>query len=104
MKSALINVKTQRKLKEIKNTNKKSDKLNELIQRCDDWENMHLETKNSYHLNSFNVDIQSLNWKRKVDYYKNLKKIIKAFDVIILTMQAVVFNEILSQSFFNSIE
>ena len=57
MKNALINVKTQRKLKEIRDTDKKDDKLNELIDRCDNRENMHLETKNSYRLNYFNVDI-----------------------------------------------
>ena len=104
MKNALINVKTQRKLKKIRNTDKKSDKLNELINRCDDRENMHLETKNSYRLNYFNVDIQSLNRKREADYHKNLKKMIKTLDAMTLTVRAVVSNDVSSQSFFNSAE
>ena len=100
----MINVKTQRKLKKIKDTNKKDDKLNELIDKCDDQENMHLKTKNLYRLNYFNVDIQLLNQKRKIGYHKNLKEMIKILNIMILTMRVVIFNEISSQSFFNSIE
>ena len=104
VKSALVNVKSQRKLKEIRDTDKKDDKLNELIDKCDNRENMHLKTKNSYRLNYFNIDIQSLNRKREADYHKNLKKMIKTLDVMILTMRAVIFNDVSSQSFYNSAE
>ena len=100
IKSVLINVKTQRKLKEIKNTNKKNE-LNELIDKCDNQENMHLKTKNSYCLNYFNFDIQLLNRKQKVDYHKDLKEMIKILNAMILTMQIVIFNEFSLQLFFN---
>lgn len=71
---ALSLVKTIRKLKKIRNTEKRNDKLFELIKRCDESETPMLKSKDSYKLKISNVEISSLDRRREAKHHKKRMK------------------------------
>ena len=87
---ALLMAKTARKLKEIRNTGKKGERLSELIQQCDDSETHVLEHKDPYRLGASHVEILAMDRRREVEHNRRMDEVTKQMEAMALAMRAVV--------------
>ena len=105
MNKVMKMIKTTKKFKKIQNTNKRDDKLSELIKQYDENESLVLKSKNSYRLKSNYIKIMSMNKKRKTKQSRRMNEMIKQFETMILTMRVIasiatsIFRNVSSNSF-----
>jgi biopolymer transport protein ExbB/TolQ len=89
MKKTLIIAKANRRLKEIRNLNKKKDKLSDLIDKCDNKEAFNLtEKKQIFNLTtSVAQSIRALNRRAEKNYNRRINKITNVMNAMILVMR-----------------
>ena len=82
-------IKTTKKFKKIRNTNKRNDKFNEFIKQCDENESLMLKSKNSYRLKLNHIKMMSMNKKHKTKQNKRINEMIKQFETMTLTIRVI---------------
>ena len=98
-------IKTTKKFKKIRNTNKRNDKFSEFIKQYDENESLMLKSKNSYRLKSNHIEMMSMNKKRKTKQNKRMNEMIKQFETMTLTIRVIasiatsIFRNVSSNSF-----
>jgi biopolymer transport protein ExbB/TolQ len=89
MKKILIIAKANRRLKEIRNLNKKKNKLSDLIDRCDNKEALSLTEKKKIFslIISIAQFIRALNRRVEKNHNRRMNEIISVMNAMILVMR-----------------
>ena len=89
MNKVMKMIKTTKKFKKIRNTNKRNDKFSEFIKQYDENESLMLKSKNSYRLKSNHIEMMSMNKKQKTKQNKRINEMIKQFETMTLTIRVI---------------
>jgi hypothetical protein len=101
MKKTLIIAKANRKLKEIRNLNKKKDKLSDLIDKCDNKKALSLtEKKEIFNLTiSIAQFIRTLNRRAEKNHNRRMNEITSVMNAMILAMRIELTQSFISQRY-----
>jgi hypothetical protein len=101
MKKTLIIAKANRRLKEIRNLNKKKDKLSDLTNRCDNREALNLtEKKEIFSLTiSIAQSIRALNRRAEKNHNRRMNEITSVMNAMILAMKVELTQSFMSQHY-----
>jgi phosphoenolpyruvate carboxylase len=101
MKKTLIIAKANRRLKEIRNLNKKKDKLSDLTNRCDNKEALSLTKKKEIFnlIISIAQSIRALNRRAEKNHNRRMNEIISVMNAIILIMKVESTQSFMSQRY-----
>jgi myosin heavy subunit len=101
MKKTLIIAKANRRLKEIRNLNKKKDKLSDLTDRCDNREALSLtEKKEIFNLTiSIAQSIRALNRRAEKNHNRRMNEITSVMNAMILVMRVESTQSFISQRY-----
>jgi phosphoenolpyruvate carboxylase len=89
IKKTLIIAKVNRRLKEIRNLNKKKDKLSDFIDKCNNRKTLNLTKKKEIFslITSIAQSIRALNRRAKKNHNRRMNEITNVMNVIILIMR-----------------
>jgi phosphoenolpyruvate carboxylase len=101
MKKTLIIAKTNRRLKEIRNLNKKRDKLSDLTDKCDNKEALNLIKKKEIFslIISIAQSIRALNRRAEKNHNRRMNEITNVMNVMILAMKVESTQSFMSQRY-----
>jgi hypothetical protein len=101
MKKTLMITKVNRRLKKIRNLNKKKDKLSDLINKCDNKEALSFTKKKEIFslIISIVQFIRALNRRAKKKHNRRMNEIINVMNVMILVMRVESTQSFISQRY-----